>query len=122
MTTEEAQKAVRDAWRAGLLAFAISLLLTAIYGTGTGITHLAPLNWIELIVLPLLSYGIYRQQHSAAVLMFVYYLGSKVWLWADERVLIGVPLALIFSYFFWRGIRGTFVLHSETAAPDAAHA
>lgn len=120
MTTEEATKAVRDAARAGLLAFVISLLLTAVYVTGTGLAHLAPLNWVELIALPVLSFGIARQSRAAAVLMFAYYLGSKIWLWYDERVLIGVPLALLFSYFFWRGMRGTFVLHAAATADEAA--
>ncbi|MCB8942730.1 MAG: hypothetical protein H6658_03025 [Ardenticatenaceae bacterium] len=111
MTLQEANKAIKDAWVAGVLTVIITLTLTFIYATGAGITHLALWNVIDIFVLAALSYGIYRKSSLSAIIMLVYYLGSKIVLWADERAFIGVPIALIFAYFFWRGVLGTRAYH-----------
>ena len=111
MTLQDANKAIRDAWIAGLITIVVTIALTLIYASGGGFAHVTLWNWIDIFLLMGLSYGIYRKSSLSATLMLVYYLGSKIILWADESAFIGVPIALIFAYFFWRGIQGTRAYH-----------
>ncbi len=111
MTLQDANKAIKDAWVAGLITVIATIALTFIYASGPGFAHVALWNWVDILVLAGLSYGIYRKSSLCAAIMLVYYLGSKAILWTDERAFIGVPIALIFAYFFWRGIQGTRAYH-----------
>lgn len=107
MSLQEADKAIRDAWIVGVIGFIISLVLTVVYISGAGLAHIAPMNVLELILLPMLTYGIYKKHVPSAVLLFVYHVVSKAWLWIDERAFIGLPIAFIFAYFLWYGVQGT---------------
>ena len=110
MTPEIAKRAVRDATVTGVFALAVSLALTFVYASGAGWAHVDLFNWIELIVLFALSLGIWRGSRVAAVTMLLFFVGSKLYFWIDEQVLLGVPMALAMAWFFWRGVRGTFAL------------
>ena len=115
MTPEIAKRAVRDATIMGVLALAVSLALTLVYASGAGWAHVDLFNWIELIVLAALSLGIWRGSRVAAVSMLLFFVGTKLFFWVDEQAFIGVPIALVMAWFFWRGVRGTFALADETA-------
>ena len=95
----------------GLLAAAISFTLTLIYASGPGFEHVAVWAWIDIVLLIGLSYGVKAGYRTSAVLLFGYYFVSKLVFWVGESAFIGVPLALFFAYFFWKGIRGTYSLH-----------
>ena len=110
MTVQDMEKAVRDAWIASLAAIGISVTLTLIYASGAGFSHVDWWNWLDIIILSILAYGIWRKNRWCAVLMLIYYVGSKIVLWVDERAFIGLPVAAIFAYIFWRGAHGAFAL------------
>ena len=118
MTLQDANKAIKDAWLAGLISILVTITLTLVYASGAGFAHVALWNWVDIILLAGLSYGIYRKSSLAASLMLVYYLGSKIILWADERAFIGLPMALIFAYFFWRGVQGTRAYHQYSVSSN----
>ena len=106
----EIERSIRDAWRMGLLAAAISFTLTLIYASGPGFAHVAIWAWLDVLLLVGLSFGVRAGYRSSAVLLFVYYLVSKLFFWVGESAFIGVPLALFFAYYFWKGIQGTYSL------------
>ena len=110
MTPDIAKRAVRDATFTGLFALAVSLALTLVYASGAGFAHVDLFNWIELIVLAALSVGLWRGSRIAAVMMLVFFVGTKLYFWIDEQAFIGMPIALVMAWFFWRGVRGTFAL------------
>ena len=117
MTLKQANKAIKDAAVAGIITIIITLMLTLIYASGAGLAHIDPWNIIDLVVLSGLTYGIYRKNRLCALLMPLYYLSVKTVLWVNEDAFIGVPLALIFTYFFWRGVQGTWAYHKLTREP-----
>lgn len=106
-----AEKRIRDAWVMGIAAGIISILLTMIYATGAGFAHVDPWAWIEIVVIFVLSFGIYRKSRLSAILLLLFYVGSRVIFWIDEQTLIGIPMALVFGYFFLQGVRGTIDIH-----------
>lgn len=121
MTLQEAERATRDAAIAGGLALFISLMLTLIYLSGGTFAALDPWNVIEIVALAALPYGVWRKSRVSAVALLVFYIGSKIGLWVNESAIIGLPIALIFGYFFWRGVRGAFAYHRlQTAQPALA--
>jgi hypothetical protein len=107
MSKNPPESAIRDAWIAGLIATGANILLTLIYSTGGGLSRLDPWNIADLIILPLLTWGIYRRNSLAALIMPVYYLISSIpnWFNDDGLILIGVPVTLLFVWIFWRGYR-----------------
>ena len=116
MTIKDAERAVKDASFFGLLALSISLILTLVYSSGAGFAHVSFWNWLDLVLLAGFSWGIYKQNRYAAMGMLIYFIGSKLFFWASEQALIGVPVAAVIAYFFWRGYRGAAVLATERAA------
>lgn len=114
MTIQDAERAIKDAWIVGVVAVVITVALTLIYASGAGLAHVDVWNVLDIFILSGLTYGIYRRNRFSAAAMLVYYLAGKIVLWVDERAFIGVPLALIFAYFFWRGVQGTWAYHRLT--------
>ncbi len=114
MTVQDAEKAVKDAWIVSLVAIGATVLLTMIYASGAGIGYVDWWNWLDLIILAGLAYGIWRKSGWSAIIMAFYFLGSRIVLWVNESAFIGAPIALIFAYFFWRGARGAFLLARES--------
>lgn len=119
MTLKQANKAIKDATVAGIITIIVTLMLTLIYASGAGLAHLDVWNIIDIVVLSGLTYGIYRKSRACALIMPIYYLTLKTVLWVNEQAFIGVPLALIFTYFFWRGVQGTWAYHKLMQEPAA---
>lgn len=111
MTTEEANNFVKDATIAGVVVLGVNILLTAIYSTGAGIAHLDWWNIADLVILAVLTYGIYKRNFWSALLMLIYYVLSVAIVSIESKALMGVPMLLIMGYFFWRGVVGTRYLH-----------
>lgn len=95
----------------GLIAGSISIMLTLIYASGPGFARVDWLNWVEIALIFLFSFGVYRKSRVSSVLLLLYFVSSKIYLWIDASALIGVPMALVFGFFFFQGVRGTFAYH-----------
>ncbi|MEZ4513596.1 MAG: hypothetical protein R3C62_17150 [Chloroflexota bacterium] len=119
MTLTQAEKAIKDAVVVGLIAIVVTVMLTLVYASGAGLAHIDPWNVADLIIMGLLVYGIHRKNRFAATIMPIYYLSVKTVLWVGEHVFIGVPLALIFAYFFVRGAQGAWAYYKLTREGDA---
>lgn len=120
MTLTQANKAIKDATIVGIITIIVTLILTLIYASGAGLAHIDLWNIIDLLVLSGLTFGIYRKNRLCALAMPIYYLSVKTVLWVNEEAFIGVPLALIFTYFFWRGVQGAWAYHKLTQNPATA--
>ena len=105
---QEVERGLRDAWRMGLLAAAISFTLTIVYASGAGLARVALWSWLDVAILVLLSFTVRQGSRIGAILLLAYYLVSKIVFWVDEHAFIGVPLAIFFVYFFWQGVRAAF--------------
>lgn len=111
MNQVQAEKGMKDAVITGVIAIVVTAMLTLIYASGAGLSHIDPWNIADLLIMAGLTYGIYRKNRFCAGAMPFYYLSVKTVLWVGERAFIGVPLALIFAYFFVRGAQGAWAYH-----------
>ena len=116
MTIEEANSGIRDAWVAGLISIGATFILTLSYitglGDGIGWGNIDTVTLLDMAITAVLSFGIYKKSRVSAIMFFVYFIYMRIILpWMDDSVLIGVPFAVIFLYFIFKGVRGTIAYH-----------
>jgi hypothetical protein len=117
MDREQAEKAIKNAWMAGSISGGITLIVTVVAMAGYSFMGFSAWNLLDVAVIAGLTFGIYRKSRTCAVIMLVYFVGSKIMLWSESKSLSGLPMALFFGWFFYQGVRGTFAWHSLN--PDA---
>jgi len=128
MTQETALKHIKAAWIAGLISAAVTLLVSVIAAAGVAALADMGFGWwtlLDVALLAGLSFGVYRKSRTAAVLLFTYFLIARIALWVSMGSVRGLPMALLFGYFYAQGIRGTFAYQAliradPSSAPPAA--
>ena len=124
-STGEAQdtqwkKQIRNACIAGTISGVLTLLVTLISASGVDIPGLDFDLWnlFDVLLIFGLTFGIYNKNRVCAVLMLVYFVGSKVLMWKESGSVSGLGMAALFGYFFLQGILGTFAYHRTHETAD----
>ena len=68
--------------------------------------------WIDLAILSLCLYGLYKQNKYAATILFVFYTGSKVLFMVETGRFSGI-WSLLFIYLFYKAMVASFHIHSD---------
>ncbi|HQR20385.1 MAG TPA: zinc ribbon domain-containing protein [Burkholderiaceae bacterium] len=112
------EKAIRN----GAFAAMISAVLAAGFGLAgffTSSTN-ATLNylldpWIllDVVLLVVLAVFVLRKSRVAATLLVVYFVAAKLMMWAELGKATGLPMTIIFLYFYANAMRGTFKWHTQ---------
>jgi predicted Zn finger-like uncharacterized protein len=107
------KKPIRNACIAGTISGVLTLLVSLICASGVDIPGLDFDLWnlFDVLLIFGLTFGIYKKNRVCAVLMFVYFVGSKVLMWKESGSVSGLSMAALFGYFFLQGILGTFAYH-----------
>lgn len=105
---EEVLKQIKTAWVAALFSACATLVFTVLAISGTEIAGFSAWQLFDVALVVAMAIGIYLKSRVAAVLMFVYFVGSKIIFMVQTGAPSGLLMGLIFSYFFWQGISGTF--------------
>jgi serine/threonine-protein kinase len=77
-------------------------------------------NLIDAALIFSLAFGIYKKSRRCAVLMLVYFVGSKIIVIADTGRFSGAFLSIVFIYFYLQGVIGTFTYHKLLKQRDEA--
>jgi len=112
LNNSDARYASKSAAIAAFILSGLSLILVnlAIYYKWNNSLSIFdnPVNLIDILFLALCGIGVLYYSRFAAVALFAYFLVSKIYisiaLGLNPNLLVGV----IFLYFFWRGVQGTF--------------
>ena len=114
------EKPIRNACIAGIISGVLTLIVTLICAAGVKIPGLDFDLWNLLDVLLIfgLTFGIARKNRVCAILMFVYFVGSKLLMWQESGSVAGLPMAIIFGYYFFQGILGTFAYQKAHETAD----
>lgn len=80
-----------------------------------------PLILLEVALVAVLGVFMMRCGRVAAMTMFVFFLLTKILQFADTGSLSGLPVALVFLYFFGNAVRGTFAYHKRRREADPAY-
>lgn len=115
MSLEDANGKIRNAWIAGLVAVASSAILTFEYARNPW--GIGKWDWLDILIMLVLTAAVYKKSRVGAVLLLLYFLGSNIFTWVQTGYYYGLPFALVFAYFLYQGVRGTFAYHELTAVP-----
>jgi hypothetical protein len=102
---------IKSAWVAALISASVTLVITLIAMSGKNLFGFSAWELIDVTLIFGLAFGIYKKSRLCAVLMFIYFIASKIALMAQFGVSISIVVAIAFAYFFWQGISGTFAYH-----------
>ncbi len=116
----EILKKIKNAWIAGIISGCITLAVTIIAMSGTSILGFSSWELIDVALIFGLTFGIYKKSRTCAVLMLVYFIISKIMIMAETGKPSGIIVALIFIYYYFQGMIGTFQYHKLMRGPKAS--
>ena len=117
-TQELCEAAIRNGWIAALISLGITLIFGIIgffaESDNEALNYfLDPWLMVDVVLMAIMAFFIYKKSRTAATLMFVYFVLSKIIQWYELGSLQGLPMALVFIYFYFNAMRGTFLWHSN---------
>jgi hypothetical protein len=116
VTQENAEKAIRGAWIAGVISAAATLLFSLIAIAADDIFGIGAWAFIDVALILGLTLGIYKKSRAAASIMLAYWVVSKILLLAAGVGVSGLAIGVLFGYYFLQGVRGTFAYHRVVRA------
>lgn len=108
---EDIKKSIRGACIAGAISGCVTLAFTLLAISGTTLIGFSAWEFFDVALIFGLTFGIYKKSRVCAVLMLVYFIAAKLYLFTQAGTPSGLPLALLFGYFFAKGVYGTFRYH-----------
>jgi len=118
MDIEKANKAIKNAYIGGI-GWGLLILITTL-------PNFAPLELLGAFVIFGLAFGTYKRSRVCAVIMLILWIllvvdrgtvlvkgpiESKNLFSILTLAIVGIPFVGVLAYFFFQGIRGTFVYH-----------
>jgi serine/threonine-protein kinase len=116
---DEILKKIKHGWVAALISAGITLIVTLVAISGTEILGFSAWELIDVGLILGFAFGIYKKSRACAVLMLIYFIISKIIIMAETGKPSGIVLAIVFGYYFWQGVSGTFAYHKLKARKPA---
>jgi len=118
MTSQKIDKKIKHARIAAMISGTITLAasITLIYKQPEfQFSLFNMLSLVDALIIFSMAYGIYKKSRLCAVLMFEYFLLSKLFIMStSSQISLGaIIIGSIFLYFLFQGIRGTFAHHNN---------
>ena len=111
----EALKAIRYGATAALISGVMTsiVVLVAISSDNTGSLRFFndSAMIVDIALIFLLACGIFFKSRAAAVAMLIYFIISKILITVEQGEPSGIVLGLVFIYFYFQAVRGTFSYH-----------
>lgn len=67
---------------------------------------------VDVVLIFLLAFGIYKKSRVAATMMFVYFLMSKIWMVVETGEVNGLFFGAIFLYLYAQAMISTYKYHA----------
>jgi len=104
---------IKGGWIAGIISATVTLIVTLVTLSGNdiwdGLWGVEALFDVAFILI--MTFGIYKKSRTAATLMLVYFVASKIYIWVETGAPSGFVLAMVFTYFYFQAMIGTFQYH-----------
>ncbi|MCL1134113.1 hypothetical protein [Shewanella hafniensis] len=100
-TQEQCLSAIKNGWIVTLISLSITLVFSTIgfFTQAENATlnyFLDPFLMIDVVLMAVMAFFIYRKSRIAATLMLFYFVLSKILQWSDLGNVQGLPLAIVF--------------------------
>jgi serine/threonine-protein kinase len=115
-------KKIKGAWIASIVSASLTLILILVAISGTKVYSFDAWALIDVALMLGLAFGIYQKSRTCALIMLVYFSYAKIALMSQGAPASSIPMALVFLYFYWQGVVGTFQYHAflKKASPVAS--
>ncbi|MET3496841.1 hypothetical protein [Variovorax boronicumulans] len=102
-------KKIRNAWILGLASATLTLIFVGVALAGTSVLGIGLYQLIDVVFIAAMAFGIYKKSRVCAVLMFLYFLYSRFWMYRMGIFNAGTAVStLVFAYYYGQGVIGTF--------------
>jgi serine/threonine-protein kinase len=108
---DEVLKKIKGAWVAGIISGVVTFLFTLAALNGAKAAGFNAWNFIDVVLIFGLAFGIYKKSRACAVSMMIYFVVSKILIVVETGSFGGSVMAIIFIYYYAQGISGTFAYH-----------
>jgi serine/threonine-protein kinase len=102
---------IKGAWIAGLVSAGFTMIFVVLALMGTSLMGIDGWGGIDAAMMAALSFGVFRKSRTCAILLLALFTLNKVLMWVAAGSVAGLPLSLVFFYFFIQGVVGTFQFH-----------
>ena len=122
MSNSQVDKKIKQARIAAMVSGSISLACVVTLIRNQQLSLFNFLAFIDVIFIFSMAYGIYKKSRECAVLMFVYFLLSKLLIISTSpHDSVGTfIIGTVFLYFLFQGITGTLAYHRSKSREDDA--
>lgn len=111
MNEQKAENAIKTAWMFGIFSGVLTLIITILCMVGI-------VNWdfdisslADVALIWGLTFGVYKKSRVCAIVLFIYFMISKIIMMIDHPG--GVGSMVIFGMIYFQGIRGTIYYHKN---------
>ena len=111
MDLEKANKSIKIAYWTAIFSGSFTLIASVVAGFGYSFARMSIWGLSDAFLIFGMSFGIYKKSRVCAVIMFIYWIASKLLSFTEKGHLAGIGIAILFGYFFFQGVRGTFAYH-----------
>ncbi|MGN7833341.1 hypothetical protein ACTJI2_17205 [Pseudoxanthomonas sp. 22568] len=108
---EEISRPIKHGWVAACVTGALTLVLTLLSQFGASANRTELWNLLDVGLVAVLAFGIYRKSRIAATLMLCYFAVSKILMMIAEGMPTGLVVSFIFLIFYFRATVATFRYH-----------
>lgn len=115
-------KKIRNAWIAGAISISITLVFVGMAIGGKSIAGIGAEGFIDVILMAGLSYGVYRNSRTCAILLLLLFVVNKLIMLSHGVGAASSVVTLAFLWFFAQGVVGTFQFHRWKRAQRAGNA
>ena len=115
--TNRALRKIKVAWVAAVVAGVVTLA-AVVSVTDTQVVGVSSWNFIDVVLIFGLAFGIYKKSRVCAIIMLIYFILSKIIMWTVSPSPIGLPVTVLFLYCFVQGVIGTFQYHRLLNVPQ----
>ncbi|WP_269790598.1 hypothetical protein [Stenotrophomonas sp. Iso1] len=105
---------IRNGWITACVSCALTLILTVVSMTSVSDSSepvFSAWNFVDVALIAALAFGIYKRSRTAATIMFVYFVLSKILIMLDTGLPTGLILGLVFATFYFRAMTATYRYH-----------
>jgi hypothetical protein len=110
---EEISRPIKHGWIAACVSATMTLLVTLLaLKSSTENSYVDAWNLMDVALIALFALGIYKRSRTAATLMLVYFVLSKILMMMETGMPSGLVLGLVFTIFYFRALTATFRYHA----------
>ena len=106
------EKDIKNAVVAACISGGITALFTLIAVAGFNPVGLDAWTFLDVALIFGLAFGVSRKSRACATILLVYFVASKIYMMSQMGRPTGLPLALLFLYYYAKGASATFKYHA----------